>query len=245
MTTRRELLLAGLSLAPSIRAVAYSSGEFWNDKPASEWSEKETERLLTKSPWAKQFSTEISFASMPTRDGPGPGGGTPGGRAGGAPTGGPGMGGPGVDGGPGAASGGPGGGFRIKAVVRWESAAPIREASKRQFPSDPAGCYIIGVSGLMPRGDAAGAQPRRPNERGQTEALRETSVLQRKGKDSIVPVHIDEVATDNILLFYFPNDTDPISLDDKEVIFRTKLGPIEVKARFAVKEMRYQGKLAL
>jgi len=76
------------------------------------------------------------------------------------------------------------------------------------------------------------------------ESLRETTFLQRKGKESIATVHTESGA-DGTLLFYFPNDADPISLDDKEVVFRTKLGPLELKARFVPKEMRYRGKLTL
>jgi len=87
-------------------------------KSASEWTEEEIERLLTKSPWAKEADAEMDSAGMSPTEGGGPGGG------------------PGV---PGRRSG-PGAAFRIKALVRWESAAPIREASRRQFPSDPSRC---------------------------------------------------------------------------------------------------------
>ena len=228
MTTRRELLLASLAFTSSVPVLASSSGEFWNDKPASDWSGKEIERLLTKSPWAKEANAETDFAGMSPSDGGGSGSGMPGGRGGGPPMGGRGMGGPGVDSVPDGSSGGPNPGFRIKALVRWERAAPIREASKRQFPRDPSGSYVISVSGLMPRGNAAEAQRSRPNDRVRTAALRETTVLQRKSKDWIAPVHIDEVVSEGVLLFYFPNYADPISLDDKEVVFRTRLGPLEL-----------------
>ena len=161
----------------------------------------------------------------------------------------PGMGGPGMGGGPGG-PGGPGGGMpRMKATVRWESAEPVREASKRHFPSDPGGSYVIAVSGLMPRGGAgrepASGEAGRVPSRNIIQRLRETTVLQRKGKDSIAPVHIEAAASDGCVLFYFPNDADPISPDDKEVVFRTKVGPFELKVKFVPKEMRYRGKLAL
>ena len=45
-------------------------------------------------------------------------------------------------------------------------------------------------------------------------------------------------------LFYFQRG-DPIRPDDKQVTFVTKLGPLEVRAKFILKEMLYQGKLAL
>jgi len=81
----------------------------------------------------------------------------------------------------------------------------------------------------VPRGNAAEAHGGRPTDRVRTDALRETTLLRRKSKESIATVHIDEVASEGVLLFYFPNDADPISLDDKEVVFRTRLGPLEVK----------------
>ena len=69
--------------------------------------------------------------------------------------------------------------------------------------------------------------------------------MQRKGKASVTPAHFIVSDEDGALLFYFPNDTDPISAEDKEVIFRTKIGILEVKAKFVPKDMRCRGKPAL
>ena len=44
--------------------------------------------------------------------------------------------------------------------------------------------------------------------------------------------------------FYFSRNNE-ISMDDKEVDFSTKVGATEIKAKFALKDMRYHGKLAL
>jgi len=44
--------------------------------------------------------------------------------------------------------------------------------------------------------------------------------------------------------FYFSR-TDDISMDDKQVMFSTKMGPMEIKTRFTLKDMLYHGKLAL
>jgi hypothetical protein len=242
MITRREVVLLGAGLAPARAAWSFVPGEFWNDKQPSEWSEKDVKRLLTKSPWAKEASAEMNFANMAGADGGGArGGGMPGGRGGGPGMGGPVGGGPGIEG-PGG-PGGPGGAqLQLKAIVRWETAAPIRDASKRQFPRDPTGSYVLSVSGLprMRRGPGEGGD----RSREMSEGLRETTVLQRKGRDGVAPVHT-EAEPDGTLLFYFSNDADPVSLDDKEVVFRTKMGPLELKVKFVPKEMRYRGKLAL
>jgi hypothetical protein len=45
-------------------------------------------------------------------------------------------------------------------------------------------------------------------------------------------------------LFIFPR-TDPITLDDKEVELDLKLGTMEAKRKFNLKDMVYNGKLEL
>ena len=44
--------------------------------------------------------------------------------------------------------------------------------------------------------------------------------------------------------FYFSR-LDDISMDDKQVSFSTKLGPMEIKTKFILKDMLYHGKLAV
>src|ERR1039457_2953158 len=88
------------------------AGEFWQDKKPSDWSEKDVKRLLTKSPWAKEGTVAFNMERM---------GGMPGG--GGPPMGG-GM--------------GPGGMEMPKPVIRWESAAPLRDAAAKST-GDAAG----------------------------------------------------------------------------------------------------------
>ena len=48
-----------------------------------------------------------------------------------------------------------------------------------------------------------------------------------------------------VLMLAFPRKGQPISLDDREVMFHAKMGPIEIKAKFPLKEMVYGGQLAL
>jgi len=112
MMTRRGAM-AGLILGSSMMVWGSPASDFWNEKQPHEWAEKDVQRLLTKSPWAKDAAVEMDFGGM---GGPGMGG--------------PGMGPPGMDG-----PGGPGG---MTAVVRWESAAPIRDASKNKLQPDRA-----------------------------------------------------------------------------------------------------------
>jgi hypothetical protein len=68
--TRRQAIL-GLVLGSSLAAWGAPAADFWNDKQPGEWAEKDVQRLLTKSPWAKDASVEMDFGGM---GGPGMGG---------------------------------------------------------------------------------------------------------------------------------------------------------------------------
>jgi hypothetical protein len=127
-------------------------------------------------------------------------------------------------------------GPEIKVLVRWESAAPIRDALKSQLDPKAASNYIISVLGL-PVG--AGQE--------MEESLKSSTELRRKGRDPIAPLAIKfrDTPSGSLLLFMFPKDPQPIDLDDKEVVFVTKAGPIELKVRFPLKEMIYNGRLEL
>lgn len=98
MITRRIAIL-GLGFGPTLATRGFAPGEFWNDKQPSEWSEKDIQHLLTKSPWAKEATAEMNLPNMGGPEGGGGrGGGVSGGRMGGPGMGGPGMGGPGMEG---------------------------------------------------------------------------------------------------------------------------------------------------
>jgi hypothetical protein len=221
MVTRRTAILA-FALGSGLVASGMAASDFWNDKQPNQWAEKDVQRLLSKSPWAKDAAVEIDFGGM---GGPGMGG--------------PGMGPPGMDG-PGG-FGGPGGPGGMSAVVRWESAAPVRDASKNKLEPDPAGSYVISVSGfpmLSELVETMGASG--------LESMKKTTSLQRGGKAPVAPSYITvPFDQSGVLLFYFPSDADPISSDDKQVVFQTKSQAFGLKAKFVPKEMLYRGKLAL
>lgn len=127
------------------------------------------------------------------------------------------------------------------AVVRWESAAPIRDARKKKLPRDPAGSYVISVSGLRNMSDLGATL-----DAAGLDALKKATSLQRTGKAAVAPSHItmpfDEAG---ILLFYFPIGADPVSQEDKQVIFQTRIQAFGLKATFTPKDMMYRGSLAL
>jgi hypothetical protein len=78
------------------------------------------------------------------------------------------------------------------------------------------------------------------------ERLKEQSSLTRKGKDPINAARVDGTpsADGTTLRFYFPR-SEPIAVEDKEVVFETKMGPMELKTKFPLKDMVINGKLAI
>ena len=51
--------------------------------------------------------------------------------------------------------------------------------------------------------------------------------------------------SDGTVLFFFPCAAGRLSIEDKEVIFQLRTGPLELKTKFPLKEMMYRGKLSL
>jgi hypothetical protein len=315
MWTRREALRAALYVPGALlltRQGALAAKDFWNAKPASDWSSDEVEHLLSNSPWAKEV--RAAFESGPGGFGGGNRGGYGGNRGGGGmgyPTGGIGFpgGGIGMPGGSGRTGGGypsgsgyppsggggyPGGaptgsprnprgesGEPTKATIRWETALPIQEAlrsgssgSNTAKPNpDFDKYYIIHVLGDIPAFGGAprrgvsnnddyprGTNNRRPRnedddldidsraaEEQRLEMLKQYTKLERKSGPIFLEKFERGSRTGDLgpgSYFYFSR-LDDISMDDKEVTFITKMGPMEIKAKFPLKDMVYHGKLSL
>jgi hypothetical protein len=201
----------------------------------------------------------------------GPGGGMGGGGWGGSGgMGGPGMGGGGM-GGPGGGMGrgggrrgGQGGGMAsAKLTVRWESAAPVHQALLKNESADAAkfsdwakDYYVVTVSGLPKmgarrRGGDDDSQQQDPDQAKQMEErmqerLKENTSLKLKGR-TIAPERLETLeAADGTRTeaFLFPR-TSNILAADKEVTFSMGMGPMEVKSKFALKDMQFKDKLEL
>jgi hypothetical protein len=249
----------------ALPAWAFSSKDFWETKPSGDWNSEEIDRMITKSPWAK----EVTVTSGSRMSGPGSGGG---GRS---------RGGVGFPGGgigfPGGGGGYPGGGNRggypgggrpssdddrrvIRATVRWESALPIQEALHLHVDDEKPNpdfekYYVIALigdlgdlhSGRRGRYDDNSDNDRKDQADRRMEAFKEYTRLERKDG----PLHLDKVDEGSRagdrgpgVYFYFSRNNE-ISMDDKELDFSTKVGATEIKAKFTLKDMRYHGKLAL
>lgn len=77
--------------------------------------------------------------------------------------------------------------------------------------------------------------------------IRAVTELRRKNHPPQQPelVRIFESGPRSMLVCLFPIGKDPITAAEKEVTFFTRMGPIEVKTKFHLKEMEFQGALAL
>jgi hypothetical protein len=133
-----------------------------------------------------------------------------------------------------------------KAIIRWESALPVRQALKLAPSPDIEKFYILNMVGDVP---SVGATP--DEDASQREArfatLKQVTKLEHKG-DEILLSRV-EVSPKNDLslagtLFYFSRGL-ALRLEDKQAVFSTKLGPIDVKCKFTMRDMMVRGKLEL
>ena len=151
----------------------------------------------------------------------------------------------------------------MKTTIRWETAKPVRDARRKPVPAEAAEFYIVSV-GPLPGGGGqwqggGGGQWQRPAEDGKApqspeerkkafeERLKAQTRIERKGHDPLPAARaaIIEGGGGRMLLFYFDRKTDPITKEEKEVTFQTTLGPMEMKAKFAPKDMLYHSQLEL
>ena len=150
----------------------------------------------------------------------------------------------------------------IKANVRWESAKPFFDSIKKDKTPQAKEFYILSLSGL-PSGGRQGQGGGRPADgkgkdgkampspeerlKRMAAALKQSTKLERKGKDPINPEIVEGIETSGgpIYVFLFAKTGQPIEVEDKEVTFHTKTGPMELKAKFVLKDMQYEGKLEI
>jgi hypothetical protein len=240
MNVRKVILLAMVLLL----GVSGLFGEdFWIKKKYTDWSQKEIQKILHSSPWAQ--SVDVRTGGGMSGGGGGGGGGRRGGGGGGSL-------------GDASGGGGAGGGSAqgsvemapsVRLTMRWDSALPVKQAVvksnfdasgglassgatmlERQEPQ-----YIVSLSGVplrMLRGDPS--------------RIKAVGTLNIKGKDPITAESTKSFADGANAVFYllFPRST-PIVLEDQEVEVAFKAGPVDIKHKFKLKDMVFEGKLEL
>jgi hypothetical protein len=246
LTRRSVLALAGAGFAGWGRLYA-GTADFWNRKDPAEWSSEEIQKLMTKSPWAKEVRAESSKtvkdpgavadpSTMPGSQYPGTGKqsranmglGNPRGMGKGGKT--------------------PSGKLitSYTGTVLWESARPIRDALKTPLPDEFAGQYVLSVNGVplvKPKADDDGTGMA---SHGALEKLKGMTTLRVKGKDPSQPgMAQQQTGNGAVYLFGFTRESLAIAKDDKELLFETHMGKLVFTAKFSPKEMLYHGELAI
>jgi hypothetical protein len=230
MMTRRNAILISLGLGGAAASSAWAK-DFWNEKQPSDWTEDDIRQMLTKSPWAKQASIFDTAAHR----------GLPTARVGGLSR----------RGGRSTAAGTPppsgGNSNSWNAIVRWESALPVRDALRALQAAEAEKNYIVALIGDIP-GVGVPSDDDDPAERQQKlNFLKETTRLERK--DDPLELQRAKIAprtseSPSGTLFYFSR-VSPITPEDRQITFVTRVGPLEVKCKFTLGDMLYRGNLEL
>ncbi|MGA8026014.1 MAG: hypothetical protein WB992_02640 [Bryobacteraceae bacterium] len=243
----------------------------WQTKDFKDWTDQDAQLIVTDSPWAKQMPMPVSGrpdtvviepgangAPAPTASLGNPANSTTGtnmtvaGNAGSSagpadrsgthdlpttPT--PSM----VSGNTGAPA------PQSRLTIIWASAIPVRLAvlklrSSGKTPTDEQVAnaakeranYVLAVVGLpAPEG---GSDPK---------ALATSAFLSVSGKAPLVANDSSyrRIGNSDVYFFHFTRASLPITAADREAQFRLTMGKMEIKRKFVLKDMQYQGQLAL
>ena len=235
-------------------ATTLGAAEFWESKPFQTWSAKDIEELRTRSPWAHGLSAAVPVAEILVFGGEGR-------RAAAGST---------LSANAGQTRTPIGGADRtlaipaesepqaadtrvIPMIIRWDSALPLRLARLREKYSDEvltsaaagksiqqeATEYIVFVSGFPPLNESH-------IQSGLDRALLEGATPRTRGRDAVKPLDVDIAPRGRLLdvTLTFPK-TMPFTIQDQEVEFSMSAGSLHVKHKFRLKDMVYQGSLAL
>jgi hypothetical protein len=231
--------------------VGSTVAEFWNTKDVAEWTQQDTQQIVTHSPWAKQTPMPISQrpgvsyvdvdpAVNPSSPPPAELGNVPtaenGARTSGRTS---------------SLGSAPVGSPEIQPHLRivWASALPVRLAvlRLRSQPKPPTAeqlaredkntlNYVIAVVGL-PAPDAGS----------DAKSLAGDAFLSVRGKPPQVAFDSDyqRIGSADVYLFRFSKAAIRLATADKEVEFRLAVGNLNLKQKFQLADMNFHGKLAL
>jgi len=247
------------------------AADFWQSKKPGEWTEKEARRIIENSPWVKEVQPTMNMQGMGggggSRGGRGGGGGGVGGGGGmGGPGGG--MGGPGGgmagssqgggmgadSGGMGGPMGGPaGGGMQLpKIKVAFETAMPVAEAKARieikdVFQGLRDEFVIVSVSGMRSMGATRKGGEDADRAKDMQARLLQLTTLKVKDDKVYQPAdaRIQQTPTGSVMIFAFPRKELQLTPEDKQVTFKTTMGPMEISVKFNLKDMVFDQKLSL
>ena len=238
-------------------AVCVWAADFWQSKPFTEWSDKEVQRILQNSPWSHSLNVSAGGPVLPSTGNsrrnrnPGETGDMSGPAVAPASS--------GIDDPSRGGSSGRGGldemgvnaAPTVVVTVRWQSSLAVKQAlirfkygneaatssEARKLLDSVDGNYVVVVSGITKLqlwGDPETLK----------KAFLEQSALIVKGQ-TIKPVDFMTRADRTIDAYFAFPKTRPITIDDKDVEFLTRLNGVDLRQRFHLKDMLLNGKLEL
>ncbi len=229
----RKRLFATFVLIFLMAAGAGRGGKFWEEKPFTEWSEKEVRKLLFDSPWVKKWRYNVPEMAIITRD-----------RF------------------PRSTTSDVTEIIPKERHIReqtyyisWVSALPWKQAIVRynqlqgnpldviqieRFLSAPESCIQINITISDPELLSLNLRDK----------MMEMTYLQTKtGKRiPLLDYHPPTRENERVALFIFPREEDGkslITLEDKEVTFTTRLDNLTLRCKFKLKDMVINGKLEI
>jgi hypothetical protein len=119
--------------------------------------------------------------------------------------------------------------------VTWESALPIRQASKTPMAPVYANHYVIGIDGV-------------PSGNHSADVLRQFATLRSGGAQGwrvAAASARGRVRTSAVYEFAFLRTAAPIGVDTKAVAFEMNVGHWTLQSKFKPKQMLYRGELAV
>lgn len=256
-----------LGLAGLAASMAFGHSDPHTSEP-SKWSGPEVYQILNNSAWSK--TVKVNVPSVGAEGLEGQNGANTNSNAGALPPGAGrrGMGGGGrvqrtySSGGSAGASGGASNAPRsgpTEVTIQWQSALVVRMATAKKAGEtvDPAAFkpldeYVIAVIGLpitAVGGPAASADSNNTlsteEEQRVEENVKNAAAILRPGHEPLKPTKIElDQGKDGRMLIHF-SKSDPIQASEKSVEFRLAMGHSEVRKKFPLKEMEYQGKLEI
>jgi hypothetical protein len=233
----------------------------------SDWTGPEVYQILNNSPWSKTLKVDVpgpaadSFGNQNTANTNSNAGALPPGAGG---VGRRGMGGGGrtqhtYSSGSGSSGGSNARTGPTEVTIQWQSALVVRMAAAKkagdkvdQASFKPLDEYVIAIIGLpitAVGGPAASADSNntltQDEQQRVEDRVKSSAALLRSGHQPLTPNKIElDQGKDGRMLLHFPK-SDPLERNDKSVEFRLQMTRGELRKKFPLKEMEYQGKLQL
>lgn len=248
-----------LAVIAVVLPAALCAADVWESKPFADWTSKDLQMVVNNSPWSRQTRALLAGAAaaparnnsqFPEASSDDPAGGRvsrDANSAGGADR----LGATPSDFDQRGEFAQPAG---LPIIIRWQSALPLRQAQMRgkygkeaaaspdaqKFLTQEPMLYVISVAGLPGSVVSAGGGDQAKQK------ISQASTLTAKGKEPLHPIAVDFVPDGSAVdvLIGFPKSV-PLTLEDQEAEFSTRIGAASVKVKFKLKDMLLHGKLEL